>query len=1089
MNLFKTKNVIPYVSSKGDKVYPIIMDIKTGIVEGDAVFTTGDIDTAYLYVTILEEQSEYNILGSTVICNIQRPNGTTMKVQGDVLGNNLIEFPLGQSGVSQEGIYNFDIAVVFSEKKMVTSPTAQYSVTQSIEVIGEIEEDDRFPVLESLISGINVINEEELVRVSNEGVRQSKEEAREQAESVRVRNEETRLANNEAIRNEEAVRVTNENERKNAESLRVQEENKRKQQENTRIAQENTRVSQEAARVNAENTRKNQEATRQANEATRVSQETNRSQAESTRNNNETVRQNQENTRKNQEQARVTAEGNRVTSENVRVSAEQARVLKEQERQAIEVERQNSESTREQQEATRVSQENARKQADLLRQQEHESRQQFLDGFEGKLNTVVDDVAGIKDDVVSVKEANKRQDVFLQGLYNENLDGRVTVKEEGSVISLTNSDNGLVDITGLEGNTLVNYVQDGAKELTLNNETNIQGTNVTLTDTVDNGLVDVMCEGNTLVNLCRNKWDGNNKNMVASSCRTVKSNTNYTVISLKASENNRFGIYNLAGSIALLPYGSEIIRTFNTGEHTEIKVYGYNSVDGMTIDFPLNSVMIFEGDLTQTPELIPTEYFEGMKSVGECEDNKIEILSQNKNLFDGEYELGYIDVSRGYIATPNSTMLTTGWIKCKPNTKYRASGGDRNRWLLRNKDGKETIIGGTVGSETPTVTTLSDTTELRCYFRWSSSNEEVESVLNSFQIEEGATRTTYTKGLLNKKQITLSEPLRALPNGVKDKIVKIGGKWYVERNCGEVVLDGSQDCSISSSNGGYPSILRLWVKNISNLREYEGILCDKLPVAREKDYPSIFCTNGLDVHLPLSNDTSLEVAKQWLSENPIKVVYQLATPIYEELPIEPTLNTYNDITHISNNSTIPCNMKITNTGYNAIIKPSTQYTVAFDTDKSGEVGINLAGTKVTTTNNVATVTTPSTLTDDTLRLYGKGIKASKIRLLEGDKTNWIPSHFEGMKSSFEDKLQDDGTYKIEITSTNTDNTLSNKIQLSSIEPLRGVGNVKDRFVFKDDGKLMIERNCAEIAPSGDEIWHSQNGNNNGYANITPHIIL
>ena len=1074
MNLFKTKNVIPYVSSKGDKVYPIIMDIKTGIVEGDAVFTTGDIDTAYLYVTILEEQSEYNILGSTVICNIQRPNGTTMKVQGDVLGNNLIEFPLGQSGVSQEGIYNFDIAVVFSEKKMVTSPTAQYSVTQSIEVIGEIEEDDRFPVLESLISGINVINEEELVRVSNEGVRQSKEEAREQAESVRVRNEETRLANNEAIRNEEAVRVTNENERKNAESLRVQEENKRKQQENTRIAQENTRVSQEAARVNAENTRKNQEATRQANEATRVSQETNRSQAESTRNNNETVRQNQENTRKNQEQARVTAEGNRVTSENVRVSAEQARVLKEQERQAIEVERQNSESTREQQEATRVSQENARKQADLLRQQEHESRQQFLDGFEGKLNTVVDDVAGIKDDVVSVKEANKRQDVFLQGLYNENLDGRVTVKEEGSVISLTNSDNGLVDITGLEGNTLVNYVQDGAKELTLNNETNIQGTNVTLTDTVDNGLVDVMCEGNTLVNLCRNKWDGNNKNMVASSCRTVKSNTNYTVISLKASENNRFGIYNLAGSIALLPYGSEIIRTFNTGEHTEIKVYGYNSVDGMTIDFPLNSVMIFEGDLTQTPELIPTEYFEGMKSVGECEDNKIEILSQNKNLFDGLMEYGLLNTSTGLPQAIATGIRSVNYTKVEPSNTYTVSNTFNYSNYIHEYDEEKNYIKYHKILTNPATVTLTDKTH---YIKIRTTSTENECDLSAkFQIEKGNTMTSYVQQSINKKEITLSEPLRALPNGVKDKIVKIGGKWYVERNCGEVVLDGSQDCSISSSNGGYPSILRLWVKNISNLREYEGILCDKLPVAREKDYPSIFCTNGLDVHLPLSNDTSLEVAKQWLSENPIKVVYQLATPIYEELPIEPTLNTYNDITHISNNSTIPCNMKITNTGYNAIIKPSTQYTVAFDTDKSGEVGINLAGTKVTTTNNVATVTTPSTLTDDTLRLYGKGIKASKIRLLEGDKTNWIPSHFEGMKSSFEDKLQDDGTYKIEITSTNTDNTLSNKIQLSSIEPLRGVGNVKDRFVFKDDGKLMIERNCAEIAPSGDEIWHYWDSN-------------
>ena len=220
--------------------------------------------------------------------------------------------------------------------------------------------------------------------------------------------------------------------------------------------------------------------------------------------------------------------------------------------------------------------------------------------------------------------------------------------------------------------------------------------------------------------------------------------------------------------------------------------------------------------------------------------------------------------------------------------------------------------------------------------------------------------------------------------------------------------------------------------------------------------------------------STVDEFKAWLQANPTTIVYELETPTYEELPIDPTVNTYNDITHISNNSTIPCNMKIQNTGYNAIIKPSTQYTVAFDTDKSGEVGINLGGSKVTTTNNVATVTTPSTLVDDSLRLTGKGIKASNIRLLEGDKTNWIPSYFEGMKSSFEDKLQDDGTYKIEITSANTDNTLSNKIQFSSIEPLRSVGDVKDKIVVKN-GKLMIERNCASKTLTGKPIesWFLQ----------------
>ena len=53
----------------------------------------------------------------------------------------------------------------------------------------------------------------------------------------------------------------------------------------------------------------------------------------------------------------------------------------------------------------------------------------------------------------------------------------------------------------VHGNTMVNYCIDGNRELALNNEINVEGTNITLSDTVDNGLVDVACEGNTLVNL------------------------------------------------------------------------------------------------------------------------------------------------------------------------------------------------------------------------------------------------------------------------------------------------------------------------------------------------------------------------------------------------------------------------------------------------------------------------------------------------------------------------------------------------------------------------------------------------------------
>ena len=52
----------------------------------------------------------------------------------------------------------------------------------------------------------------------------------------------------------------------------------------------------------------------------------------------------------------------------------------------------------------------------------------------------------------------------------------------------------------------------------------------------------------------------------------------------------------------------------------------------------------------------------------------------------------------------------------------------------------------------------------------------------------------------------------------------------------------------------------------------------------------------------------------------------------------------------------------------------------------------------------------------------------------------------------------------------------NKIQFSSIEPLRGVGDVKDRFVFKD-GKLMIERKCGHYIFNENTPWAGTDNTN------------
>ena len=99
-----------------------------------------------------------------------------------------------------------------------------------------------------------------------------------------------------------------------------------------------------------------------------------------------------------------------------------------------------------------------------------------------------------------IEKKNKEQNHKISILSNELDNDYLTKTEEGSVISLEHSKEGMVYLDELQGNTLVNYCTDGSKEMTLNGDIDVEGTFVTTTEGVDNGKVDVICEGNTLVN-------------------------------------------------------------------------------------------------------------------------------------------------------------------------------------------------------------------------------------------------------------------------------------------------------------------------------------------------------------------------------------------------------------------------------------------------------------------------------------------------------------------------------------------------------------------------------------------------------------
>lgn len=648
-----------------------------------------------------------------------------------------------------------------------------------------------------------------------------------------------------------------------------------------------------------------------------------------------------------------------------------------------------------------------------------------------------------------IQKKNKEQNHKISILTNELDNDYLTKTEEGSVVSLEHSKEGMVYLDELQGNTLVNYCTDGSKELTLNGDIDVEGTFVTTTEGVDNGLVDVMCEGNTLVNVLNKSLkfglsstshltcdengvyngilEGGNyfaKNTDNNYWRELQPNTTYTLKGFLETTCNTTG-----GRIVFFTQDTDMVtkplkefRANELNQRIELNLtfttpsscvgsFGFYVNPVANFDNVKFSFILEYGDTTSYE--IPS-YFEGMKSVGQDDENghKIEILSKNKNLFNPEevYESSYSygvpfvnsvkcqekDGVFTRVTSANSWNSGIGFhVKTEKNKDYTLSVGEyfndgvnmdircigvyKSEYPFKNNNNIQSYanrIGAkNLDSNNNSLTYNSKDYDYILFYiggKWDENANGVKTFrMSKIEVNQSSTKpTNYTKQNLNKKEILLNEPLRGLPNGINDRFVKIGGKCYIERNRG--------------------------------VREYQE--------------------GDLDLTDVITDMTNTE--------------YSLETPIYEPLEIEPTLFCYSDTTHISNNSIIPCNMKIQNSGYNAIIKPSTLYTIALDTNQSGTIGMNLGGVKGTTTNNVLTLTTPATLTDDSLRLYGKGIKGSKVRLLEGDKTNWIPSHFEGMKSSFEDKFDaTDNTYKMEILSNNEnlfDNSKNRLAQRGSV---------------------------------------------------------
>ena len=164
--------------------------------------------------------------------------------------------------------------------------------------------------------------------------------------------------------------------------------------------------------------------------------------------------------------------------------------------------------------------------------------------------------------------------------------------------------------------------------------------------------------------------------------------------------------------------------------------------------------------------------------------------------------------------------------------------------------------------------------DLSGFKEWLKSNPVIIYYRLSNTVEE------YLENVYEKESIKtyqLDAPLRSLPNGTKDEI-KDG---VLIRRCGEIILDGSSD-EIYEINNSTDNYSAYYLQNTpSNYKRSSKLLCDKM---KQSDFLSdelgLFTSNYAHIYIKIPKDIT---PNEYLNSNPIKVIYELATPV--EIPL------------------------------------------------------------------------------------------------------------------------------------------------------------------------------------------------------------
>ena len=385
----------------------------------------------------------------------------------------------------------------------------------------------------------------------------------------------------------------------------------------------------------------------------------------------------------------------------------------------------------------------------------------------------------------------------------------------------------------------------------------------------------------------------------------MKTNTKYTMKAKSAS-----GTFTIDGT----SYGAGTNGTFTTPTSmtNKLLVMSNNANE---------EVMILEGDVTD--KTIP--YFKGIKSAFE-DESKIEVLSTGKNLFDGAFEKGIIDVNGNLGYTPTA-IRTVNYISVKPNASYHINLLNLEPFesarvvYVHEYDENLKVLGETQVDNRDIYTSKSATR----FIKINTHNAHDLPVDSKMIVCESPTLDKqYEPYKSNNTKIPLLSPLRSLPNGVCDELIidRMKKKATLIQRVGVDIYNGSEtwDCYNESSSKtveGYCHTVQNLGGGANNTNLLSNSFCanyrsihnrDEEGVGSQQDamYSNVRICISRTKLFPLGytvGQNQVAYFQKWLQSNPVTVLYPLLTPVITEVDLEGFPYIYKD-GHIFINSEI-----------------------------------------------------------------------------------------------------------------------------------------------------------------------------------------